>query len=368
MKFNLSIDQVRAYEWRINLQQATIFSFIYGAASWADQEVIDGKIYTHVSRHKCLTEIPILEMEPDTIYRQYKFLHTQGLIEYRKVGKKDYARLTDKGKLWNTDGNSEKNPSFGEKNSEKNPTYNITNNSTEQNKGLKAEKEEKEFVAADSQKTENIESLGFEEYTDRLRQTLRNHSTHLHKAVRLSGVSIDSFQQDFIQYCFENGRTFREKKDPGIAKLLLRHATIVAEKGPLFGPAEEEMKLPEDFQAFYNAYPGTRRPVEQEYQHFLAAARKARLSEGDLIEKMKTGLKNYRAWIADQTGYTPNICSMKTWFSEKRWEQVYELKNKPVYEMPVNQPSGSGKLKNRMDKLNQLSNVRSTQGSSSATA
>lgn len=152
MKYTLHINQKQAIELGItNVNQAHVFDLLTGMSTWAEPEIIDGDVFYWVSRSRISEELSLLNLKPDTIYRHLKTLAELGLIEYRKSGKKDCARVTKKGASYyvgnksesskNTmseinpknNKNSEINPNHyvgnkSEKNSEINPTYKTTNN------------------------------------------------------------------------------------------------------------------------------------------------------------------------------------------------------------------------------------------------
>jgi hypothetical protein len=137
MTYTIQIDQSHSIEWGLNLSEATLFSFCYNLPAWAETAVINNQVWYFASRNKAIEEMPLITDKPDTVYRLYRALQSKGLIEWQKIGVKDYVRLTDKAKEWN----SEKNPSDGKKSestrkkiratSENFPTYNNTiDNST----------------------------------------------------------------------------------------------------------------------------------------------------------------------------------------------------------------------------------------------
>ena len=140
MRFNTSINNVKCLEWGINANQGALFDLLYQASSWADTVILDNEVYYHVSRNLVIEELPLYYNKPDTVYRSFGDLHDRGLIVYRKDGKKDLMKLTEKGKEWNKKlGNkSEKKPEHGNesektrneirKNSDSNPTNNNINN------------------------------------------------------------------------------------------------------------------------------------------------------------------------------------------------------------------------------------------------
>lgn len=128
MQYNIYINQLKAQEWGLNLQQATLFSFIYELPSWSDCHTIGGIAWHRITKGKLAKELPILTSKPDTIYRQMRILVDAGLIEVNHQGSLTLVRITPKGAGWNRDlGNfsegSEKNPSVP---SEKFPTYHNT--------------------------------------------------------------------------------------------------------------------------------------------------------------------------------------------------------------------------------------------------
>lgn len=131
MKFTITINQEKAIEWGLNLQQSSLIDLFLLLPQWADAEVIDGEVWYFFAKPKMLEEMPILSKngKVDTIYRQVKALQEIDLLNYRKVGRKDYWQLSSKIKEWSFK-NSEKNPSNHGKKSEltteKNPTDNNT--------------------------------------------------------------------------------------------------------------------------------------------------------------------------------------------------------------------------------------------------
>jgi hypothetical protein len=138
MTYTIQIDQQRSIEWGLNLSEAALFSFCYNLPAWADTAIVNGAVWYFASRNKAIEEMPLLTEKPDTVYRLYRSLQAKGLINWQKIGVKDYICLTEKAKAWN---NSENFPSAGKKSeqtrkkiregSENFPTYNNTiDNST----------------------------------------------------------------------------------------------------------------------------------------------------------------------------------------------------------------------------------------------
>jgi hypothetical protein len=140
MRYNININNKKAVEWGLNIQQAYLFVFFYELPSWANSITYEGETYFFASKNKALEEMPLLTNKRDTMYRYYKQIEDKGLIKSVKFEGKDYVCLTEKGKQWNWESEpSEKNPNkVGKKSespSEKNPTYNntINNNNTSNN-------------------------------------------------------------------------------------------------------------------------------------------------------------------------------------------------------------------------------------------
>jgi len=132
MRFSTTLNNQKCMEWELNATQGVLVALLYEANAWANEEIIDGKIYYFVSRNLILKELPMFFEKADTVYRNLKVLAEKEIIEYIKHKGMDLIRLTEKGKSWNfIENNSEKNPSeFGKKsenNSEKNPTNKDTN-------------------------------------------------------------------------------------------------------------------------------------------------------------------------------------------------------------------------------------------------
>jgi len=153
MRYNVVINQEKCKKYGLTVGEAVMMDLFNQLSSWADEEVIDGKIYYHISRNKVINELPFFFEKPDTVYRTFKSLSEKNLVEFKKEKRKDFIRLSTSGKGWNKLGNksefqsnSEINPgklgniSENENstltpvntekptsNSEINPTYNIYN-------------------------------------------------------------------------------------------------------------------------------------------------------------------------------------------------------------------------------------------------
>lgn len=146
MRYTSTINNLKCVEWGLTLSQAFLLDILIISDLWAKRETVDGVDYRWVSRNKVLDEIPHAYKTADTVYRALKDLADKGIIDYKKLGKKDLIKFTEKGKEWvfcpsglnsklgnksESDSNSEINPSeFGnnpENNSDSNPTDNGTN-------------------------------------------------------------------------------------------------------------------------------------------------------------------------------------------------------------------------------------------------
>ena len=147
MRFITTINNVKANEWDLTIQEAYLFAWFYELPSWADKIHLEGEVFYFASKVKAVEELPILTDKVDTMYRHYKTIEAKGLIVNKKFDGKDYVCLTQKAKSWNYTNleifpivgkkseDSEKNPTqLGKKsedNSEKNPTYNNISNNKE---------------------------------------------------------------------------------------------------------------------------------------------------------------------------------------------------------------------------------------------
>jgi DNA-binding MarR family transcriptional regulator len=137
MRYSLYVNQKQALSLGLNINQALILQLIGEAHSWATPQIIDDEVYYWTARQKIADELTILNLKSDTIYRHIKSLAEKGLIDYKKVGKKDCIKLTEKGKNYYVGNESEKEQNSeidstklgneSENNSEMNPTYNNTN-------------------------------------------------------------------------------------------------------------------------------------------------------------------------------------------------------------------------------------------------
>lgn len=109
MKYTLLVNQQKALELGIsNINQAHILDLLMSCSTWAEVVLVDGEVYYWVARQRICEELPILGIKPDTAYRHLKKLADLGLIEYRKSGKRDCIRVTEKGKSYYVGNESEK--------------------------------------------------------------------------------------------------------------------------------------------------------------------------------------------------------------------------------------------------------------------
>jgi len=110
MKYTLLVNQYQAVKLGISIQEAILLDILTTAATWAEPIQIAEQQYYWLARQKILTELPILGIKSDTLYRKLKSLDKKRLIIYRKKGKKDCFKITDLGKLYSKKKKSEKNP------------------------------------------------------------------------------------------------------------------------------------------------------------------------------------------------------------------------------------------------------------------
>lgn len=133
MRYSTIINNIKANEWGLTIQQAYLFSWFYELPSWANKVMIENEIFYFASKNKAVEELPILTDKTDTMYRYYRQLEELKLIVIKKIDGKDYISLTTKAKEWNLykSDYSENNPNtlgkLSENNSDLNPTYNIYN-------------------------------------------------------------------------------------------------------------------------------------------------------------------------------------------------------------------------------------------------
>ena len=135
MKYTIYVNQAKAIDLGLtNINQAMIFDLLTTASTWAKPSTRNGEVYYWVARQAICSELPILSMKPDTVYRHLKSLADIGLIDYKKDGKKDCIRVTALGTTYLTSTMSEINPSAS-KNTEMNPNKhgNESENKSEMN-------------------------------------------------------------------------------------------------------------------------------------------------------------------------------------------------------------------------------------------
>lgn len=161
MRFNVNINQGKCKKHSLTVGEGALMDCLNQLSSWANDVVLDGKTYYHISRNKVIEELPFFYKQPDTVYRSFKSLEKKELIEYRTHHRKDLVRLTALGKGWNKLGNKSEltpnsemnptklgneseltdttsspiNPKKSANNSEMNPTYNINNTTNDNSEG-----------------------------------------------------------------------------------------------------------------------------------------------------------------------------------------------------------------------------------------
>lgn len=100
MQYNINLDMVSISRWSLNVQQGVVFSFIHFASSWADRSADDPEFF-NVSNGKLVTELSCVSDKRDTMLRYVLKLVDVGVIERRTIRRKQYLRVTEKGKMWN---------------------------------------------------------------------------------------------------------------------------------------------------------------------------------------------------------------------------------------------------------------------------
>ena len=100
MQYSIYIDQQKALEWGLNLQQAAIFDYMTRLAIWAETATIDGRVFYHIRRGKLAAELPLVSDAPQTYKRHMAALERAGVIEMRLIGTTPFVRITAKGGAW----------------------------------------------------------------------------------------------------------------------------------------------------------------------------------------------------------------------------------------------------------------------------
>lgn len=128
MKYTITLTQQVIIDNQLNITQFAILEVISNAPTWANNAIIDKEVYFWTARQKIIEELRAFNLKPDTVYRHLINLSKRGFIDYKKLGKKDYTRLTPRGKLVFTSAGHNKNSYVGKKSekdinaiSEKNP-------------------------------------------------------------------------------------------------------------------------------------------------------------------------------------------------------------------------------------------------------
>lgn len=134
MKYKILINQKEAIQLGLSLQEAILLDILSTATRWAESIHLDTEKESYwVARQKIITELPILNIKPDTIYRKLKLLQQKKLIEYKEKGKKDCIRLTELGKSYSSKKSDKDSSKIGKrfkKNLEKSPTDKTIKNNT----------------------------------------------------------------------------------------------------------------------------------------------------------------------------------------------------------------------------------------------
>uniref|UniRef100_UPI003A94853F hypothetical protein n=1 Tax=Halarcobacter sp. TaxID=2321133 RepID=UPI003A94853F len=199
MKYQLNVNQQQAIELGItHINQALIFDLLTTVASWAETIVIDDEVFYWVSRQTISSELKLLGLKNDTVYRNFKKLDSLGLINYKKYGKKDCIKITKLGKRYlskpNENTMSDSNPnhyvgnksekelelgSKSEKNSDLNPTYPLTN----------------KIIQEEERKKEQLE-IKFHKYLDLFIQWLKQENNNkINNLYSYKKTLIEKFQQ-----------------------------------------------------------------------------------------------------------------------------------------------------------------------------
>lgn len=203
MRFNVVINQERCIKNNLNVSQAALMSLFNELSSWATERVFDGKTYWHISRNKVIEELPVFYEKSDTVYRHFRILAEQKMIEYMTENRKDYVRLTAKGKLWNKLGNeSEFQP-----NSEMNPSK-LGNESEFQNEGLSVENKGVIKPNSEMNPTDNYYNYTIHEREEKALAFLEANSPSLFEVFSMR------FRSKFTDLEFES---FREKFDATVS-------------------------------------------------------------------------------------------------------------------------------------------------------
>jgi hypothetical protein len=140
MKY-INIDAEFMIKHKLTIEQSAFLSYLRESLTWAQDVLVDDKVYKWVSRGKVVSDIPYITSKPDTVYRWFTRLKDLGLIEYIKKDNKDLYKMLPVCNEWNSRKNSDLNPDNSdgdpsklglgsELGSDGNPTYsNINTNS-----------------------------------------------------------------------------------------------------------------------------------------------------------------------------------------------------------------------------------------------
>lgn len=100
MQCPIRVNQPKAFEWGLNVQQAMLFAFIYENQPCRNMpDVLDDGLFV-LSKSNIVDEMPLVADKPDTAYRLMRALSRAGVIEMRHGAGCTMVRVTNKGALW----------------------------------------------------------------------------------------------------------------------------------------------------------------------------------------------------------------------------------------------------------------------------
>lgn len=98
MIYNININQVKAVEYWLKLEQSTILSVFLLLPTWWKSLEVDNVNYYYLSVGKILDEVPILWVGESRIRQTIKHLKDEWFINWKLINNKSYYSLTDKSK------------------------------------------------------------------------------------------------------------------------------------------------------------------------------------------------------------------------------------------------------------------------------
>ena len=96
MRYNITVNQVKALEWELSHSQALTFTLMVSLSSWASGIDIDGEIYYYCSAGLLAKEVPFISKSKSTFLGIIKVYKEKGLVDWKLINNRSYYKLSAK--------------------------------------------------------------------------------------------------------------------------------------------------------------------------------------------------------------------------------------------------------------------------------